>query len=60
MGFRFPDIVWNNPIDGDWLGIKDGAPEDASISVIYYLFPILHESHDLIFIYSPRIRDFNQ
>ena len=31
----------------------------VSISAIYHLFPILQKSHDLIFIYSPGMRDFN-
>jgi len=30
----------------------------VSISAIYHLFPILQKSHDLIFIYSPGMRDF--
>jgi hypothetical protein len=32
----------------------------VSISTIYLLFPILQKSNDLIFIYSPGIRDFYQ
>ena len=31
----------------------------VSIAAIYHLFPILQKSHDLIFIYSPGMRDFN-
>jgi hypothetical protein len=32
---------------------------EVRVSAIYHLFPILQKSHDLIFIYSPGIRDFN-
>ena len=31
-----------------------------NVSAIYHLFLILQKSHDLIFIYSPGIPDFNQ
>ena len=31
----------------------------VSIAAIYHLFPIVQKSHDLIFIYSPRMHDFN-
>ena len=32
----------------------------GTVSAIYHLFPMLQKSHDLIFIYSPGIRDFYQ
>jgi hypothetical protein len=32
----------------------------VQISAIYPLFPILQKGHDLIFIYSPGMRDFYQ
>jgi hypothetical protein len=37
---------------------KESGPE-VWIAAIYRLLPILQKGHDLIFIYSPGISDFN-
>jgi len=53
----YPDPDY--PMDSYRISKRHGVAPMVTISAIYHLFPILQKSHDLIFIYSPGIRDFN-
>ena len=44
--------------NGNWGRRRKNPFWEGSIAAIYRLFPILQKSHDLIFIYSPGMRDF--
>jgi len=51
-------IDFVSTISGSRIEHEDGP--GVWIAAIYRLFAILQKSHDLIFIYSPVISDFNQ